>query len=343
MRRQKQKEAEDRLKEEKREIDVNQLFEEYEMMEELAHELESLDIEDDETLSKVLSGTMKIPESKPRIAHNLVRATNGDIETLAAEPPPLSNQLTTTPKQNIPEINNNDLISQSNQEIVDLLRTYRSKIKDVLRSVKKDDEKNVNLFLDLIELKDDIEDDIRKMNDDEEYSESDERDSDDETTVSIDVKPEETKRKVRFSTSLEDVKLIESKSELMENGFSDDNNTIHINFEHSNAKFSSVASNDGAIANPGEIHRMFKKELKNLASPIAMKSILKNKGAEPKSPEVMDEKSIKKIFHSDYHIIGDVVEHKKDASLNKEEVIHIMSKDEAPKKVSKFKQMRLKS
>lgn len=316
---------------EEREIPISQMLDEYELMEELSNEFESLDIHDDETLSKVLNGTLKIPESKPRIAHNL---TNG----VTSEPPPL------TDNQKLPEINNNDLISQNNMEIVDLLKTYRSKIKDVLKNVRKNDEKNVNLFLDLIELKDDIEDDIRKMNDiddDEEYSESDERDSDDETTVSIEVKPGETKRKVRFSASLEDVKIIESKSEMMENGHSD-NNTIYINFQHSEAKFSSSSSNEGEIAHPGEIHKMFMKDLKLLTSPMTVKSILK-KSPEAKSPEVLTEKSIKKIFQSDFHVLGDVVEHKSEKSPSNEEVIHIVSKDDAPKKVSKFRQMRLKS
>jgi hypothetical protein len=329
VRKQKQREAQERQKQSEKNENFNKILDDYEMMEELAEELESLEIEDDDTLSKVLSGELKIPESKKRTAHS--------SDTLTVDIPPSD--------KSSPEINNNDLIAQNNQEIVDLLKTYRCKIKEVLRNVKKDDERNVNLFLDLIELKDDIEDDIRKMNDDddeEEYSESDERDSDDETTASIELKPtEETKRKVRFSTSLEDVKVIESKSELYENAQSE-KNTIEIHFQHSNAKLSlETESNDNVVAHPGEIYAKFDKSLESPA-PLR-KSILKHRGKDVKIRETMDEKPIQKIFSSDIQVMGDVVEHKKEVAMLQEEIIHITAKDEAPKKVSKFKQMRLKS
>lgn len=294
------------------------------MMEELADELESLEINDDETLMKVLSGEMKVPESKNRVAHNIV--------TQIVEK---------SPSKYVPEINNNDLITQNNQEIVDLLKTYRCKIKEVLKNVKKDDERNVNLFLDLIELKDDIEDDIRKLNDDEDdYSDSDERDSDDETTVSMDTTTsiDDTKRKVRFSTSLEDVKLIESKSELYDNEQSD-NNTIQIQFQHSAAKFSPdelPQTSDNVVSHPGEIYKRFHSH--TTTAPAIRKSILKTRISDVKMQETIQEEPVKKIFRSD--IMGDVVEHHKDA---KDDVILIMSKDNVPKKISKFKQMRLKS
>lgn len=198
-------------------------------------------------------------------------------------------------------------------------------------------------------MKDDIEDDIRKMNDDEEeYSDdSDERDSDDETTASIDVKPpEDTKRKVRFSKSLEDVKLIESSQSLNSKFYDNaqsDNNTIQIYFQHSNAKLSpEVASIDTneTVKHPGDINL---NKFKCLESPApARKSILKNKGKDEKVRETMDEKPVKKIFSSD--IIGDIVERKKEVSILQEDsIVHITAKNEAPRKVSKFKQSRLKS
>lgn len=318
----KQKEAEERQKEVRVERNVHELLDDFELIEELAEELDGLDVNyDDDTLMKMLRGELKLPEDKKRVAHSVQ-----EVETRTSVKRP-------------PEINNNDLIAQNNQEIVELLKTYRCKIKEVLKNVKKDDERNINLFLDLIELKDDIEDDIRKMNDDEEYSESDERDSDDETeTASIEVKPEETKRKVRFSTSLEDVKLIESKSELYENGCEDGNHTIHIHFQHSDAKFDGSGDNSNDVACPADILRKFHK-VESPAPAAARKSILKIKGSEPKALEVPE---VKKIFHSDVQVIGDVVEHQKDLKLS-ENVVHIMTKDDAPKKVSKFKQMRLKS
>lgn len=314
--------------------DVNKLFDDYELVEELADELEQLEVDDDEMLSKFISGELKMPESKKRIAHN-------QVEQMSETTMPVESSLT-SPIKHFPEINNNnnDLIAQNNQEIVDLLRTYRCKIKEVLRNVKKDDERNINLFLDLIELKDDIEDDIRKMNDDEEYSDSDERDSDDETTASIEVKPDDNKRKVRFSASLEDVKLIESKSEMYENArSSENNNTIHIQFTHSDAKFTSETSDD-TIAHPGDIYKRFHSQPSE--PPVARKSILKNKTPEKKPQEAAEEKPMKKIFNSDIQIIGDVVEHIKERHQD-DDVVHIAGKGDVTKKVSKFKQMRLKS
>lgn len=303
-------------------------------MEELAAELDTLEVDDDEKLSKVLNGEMRIPESRIRVAHNL---------THKAQPEKVNGTSTDTSNLKYPtEINNNDLITQNNQEIVDLLKTYRCKIKDVLKNVKKDDERNINLFLDLIELKDDIEDDIRKMNDEEEYSDTDDKESEDEEAIDVEYKQEETKRKVRFSTSLEDVKLIESKSELYENGHADIN-TIQIHFKHSAAKFTNPSlPDDDTIASPADIYRMFQPSTKPVTLSPATKSILKNKGKEIKSPAVEDEKPMKKVFHSDIQVLGDVIEHKKEATFP-EEVIHIMTKDHVPKKVSKFKQMRMKS
>lgn len=329
VRRQKQIEAEQRQLEEEGEVDVGQMLDEYELMEDLTHEIESLDIEDDETFSKVLSGQLKIPESKPRVAHNLV----SPINTMEWSSP--EEKQSESRHKNVVS---SELVARSNREIVELLKAYRTKLKDVLRNVRKEG-RNLNLYVDLIEIKDEIDNDISKMNDDdedeEEDSESDERDSDDETTASIEVKPEDAKRKVRFSTSLEDVKLIESKSELYENGT--DNNTIQIHFQHSAAKFVDPrqGDDDTFAAHPGEIHKLFIKP----STPPA-KSILKKKTRDVKSTTAFEEPPVKKIFQSDTQVLGDVFEHQE---MNSAEFVHVISKQDAPKKVSKFKQMRSKS
>lgn len=322
--------------------DLNKKFEELEMMEDLANDFETLGIDNDK-LARILSGEIIIPEAKPRIAHNLGssplviqaiknNATESELLKAAEE----SQEPNEAPMKTT-EINNNDLITQSNHEIVDLLKTYRSKIKDVLKNVRKDDERSLNLFLDLIELKDDIEDDIRKMNDDEdaEYSES-EKDSDDETTVSIEADQSTTKRKVRFSTSLEDVKLIENK-EHYQNDHTSDSQTIQILFQHSDARFTGMSTSSDVIAHPGEIHKVFTPP----APVTATKSILKHRlSSDLTSPE--EPRPPKKVFQSDFQAIGDVREHSK-MEITEESVVEIAAKDEPPKKISRFRQMRLKS
>lgn len=339
VRRQKQNEAAERTKQPEEAIDVFDLLDQHEMMEELANDLESMEISDDDKLQKILSGELKVPESIHRIARNIGSQEKPDDEVENTHQVNSSEELDEEKGSVTSDSNNNDLIAQSNQEIVDLLKTYRSKIKDVLRNVKKDDERSINLFLDLIELKDDIEDDIRKLNEDGsvDESESDEKDSDDDT-VSVEVTPKGTKRKVTFSTSLEDVKLIESKEQYKE--AQSENNTIQIEFTHSEAKFNCQESSDEIIAHPGEIHKMFNKSA--LAPIVITKSILKKPGDlnSPTTPEVV--KPVEKVFQSDVQVIGDVMEHKKELIFN-DDLIQIASKSDTPKKVSKFKQMRLKS
>lgn len=342
----KQAEAEKRMNEAIADVDVDRILENYEMVEELAEELDNLEINYDDKLKKVMSGELKIPESKKRIAHSepelaSVAVVNSSGDSSHNGDPP--------PYKRFREINNNDLIAQNNQEIVDLLKTYRCKIKEVLKNAKRNDDRNMNLFLDLIELKDEIEDDIRKIND-EEYSDDDEQDSEDEETVSIEIKPieskqEDTKRKVRFSKSLEDVKLFDSKPELYDNTQPESSNTIQIHFKHSDAKFSPHQCADNAddrIAHPGELRKLLIHS-NSTASPAPRKSILKHSNGlkSPESPTV--EVTVKKIFHSDFQIMGDVVEHSKQQSNLQEEVVHVASNDDAPKKVSRFKQMRLKA
>lgn len=333
VKKQKQSEAADRQRSSVDGINIVRVLDDAQMIEELAEELENLEVDDDDMLAKVLSGEIKVPEGRQRVAHNVRedKESSKSAEAVELLKSPLHQIL-----KSIPEINNNSLIAQNNHEIVELLRTYRSKIKEVLKNVKKDDERNVNLFLDLIELKDDIEDDIRKLNDVEQSSESDQGDSDD-ATVSADGQPEDTKRRVRFSTSLEDVRMIEPKS-------SEDSlctNTIQIHFAHTDARFSWADSEDETIAHPADIYTKFSHCFKSLTLPAARKSILKNKSPEVPTPEIVIEEPMKKIFLSDIPIIGEVMEHKLETNHNA--VVHIMSKDDTPKKVSKFKQMRIKT
>lgn len=326
--------------------DVFKKFDELEMMEELANEMESMGIDDDDKLSKILSGEMKIPESKLRVPHNLgssplvIEAINSNASESELLMAAKKSQEPEEAFKTSTEINNNDLITQNNHEIVELLKTYRSKIKDVLKNVRKDDERSLNLFLDLIELKDDIEDDIRKMNDDEdaEYSES-EKDSDDETTVSIEADQATTRRKVRFSTSLEDVKLIENKEDYR-NEPPSDSHTIQIHFQHSDARFSGPSASDDVIAHPGEIHKVFTPP----AAPVtATKSILKHRHQSDLTSPEEPPPPAKKVFHSDFQPVGDVTEHEPSPMDVEENVVEIAAKDDPPKKISKFRQMRLKS
>lgn len=347
VRKQKQWEAYERQNEAQKEEAFHQLLDDYEMKEELAEELENLDIKDDEVLTKLLNGEIKAPETKPRITHSLdvpqIREESNNstpnvgqaTETLQLDPAKYNN-----------EINNNDLIAQNNQEIIELLKNYRSKIKEVLKNVRTNDERNLSLFLDLTELKDDIEQDIDMLNENEEYT-TDEKDSDDETE-SIDVAAKPAKRKVRFSTSLEDVKIFEN---VKPSGSQDAVNelephTIQINFQHSSNRSTCNDSHD-YIASPADIYQKFHHSFTSLTPPSVRKSILKNNNHKSNGVaaklEPLTEKSLKKIFHADVQVIGDVVEHKLAQDLPADEVIHITCKDDAPKKVSKFRAMRLKS
>ncbi|CRK95620.1 CLUMA_CG009078, isoform A [Clunio marinus] len=311
-------------------FDLEKIFDDFEMIEELAEEMDSLEVRDSNDGNDVL-----------------IKIMNGDDSDVKMSDESEEKSLQ-RPENHVSEINtnSNDLIAQNNHEIVELLKTYRSKIKGVLRNVERDDQRNIGLYLDLNELKDEIEDDIRKMIDDD-ISESDERDSDDDKTESIELKPEDNKRKVRFSTSLEDVKLIENQSDLYKCS-PPENHTIQINFQHSDAKFSYTATDENSatlIAHPGEIVTKFQPNshlyFPNLSA-TAKKSILKNKRKETKFSETDDEIPVKKIFHSNNQIVvGEVVEHDTDEP-NSDEIVHIMTKADVTKKVSKFKQMRLK-
>lgn len=342
-----------RQRNDKADEDIFMKLEELEMVEELAQELESLEIEDDETLDKLMKGEIEIPQSKQRIAHNsssnekskCVQEIEEDVNTN------ISNGLSTiefesrTSTSNI----NNDLITKSNNEVVQLLKAYRGKIRDVLKGVNRSDEGSLNLYVDLVELIDDIDDDIVKIRGDEDESDEEMSDSDDLTaTMSIEGEEEPTRRrKVRFSTSLEDVKIFESTSSETQSECStcsdnsSDNQTIDISFTHSDAKLDAVIEPDPLIiSHPGEIKTKFSQSSSQQQSPqIATKSILKRTlSSEPSTPT--ENGNVKKIFQSDIPVIGDVFEHAHEKIKNDENVVIVAAKDNIPKKVSKFRQMR---
>lgn len=112
----------------------------------LLDDLEKLEVAYDDTLDKLL------PLSKTNVHANESNSSTVDS-------------------------NNNDLIAKSNQEIVQLFKAYRGKIEDVLRNVRKDDDGSLNLYLDLIKLKKDIEDDIQKMTDGEKRNDVEDEDT----------------------------------------------------------------------------------------------------------------------------------------------------------------------
>lgn len=70
MRNQKHKEAKDRLQN-KANADIEEIFDQYEILEDMAGELDQLNENeiDDELLSKMISGKLNVSESKKRIAH----------------------------------------------------------------------------------------------------------------------------------------------------------------------------------------------------------------------------------------------------------------------------------
>lgn len=327
------------------------------MMEELAEEMENLTVEDDETFEKLMKGEIKVPESKARIAHDTKivdtssNSQNHQFKTNISSDLP---HCVPMESQTVCDSNNNDLIAKNNQEIIQLLKAYRGKIKDVLKNVKKNDEGSLNLYLDLIELKEDIDDDIRKMIDEEEETSDEDEvasDSDDLTaSASIEVDDERLsaaksrKRKVRFSTSLEDVKLIEPvrRESCSDSSNSDtsENNTIEIKFKHSDATFNAFTDPD-IVSHPGDIKTKFPQFPQPL---VVTKSILKTKTTSDsaQSPLEPDNPVVKKIYQSEFPMIGDVVEHSKQSNGHDvdESLIIVAAKDNVPKKISKFREMR---
>lgn len=352
VRQQKKAEADEREKAAKEDGDVLNLLDQYEMMEELADELSEMEIRDDETLDKLIKGEITVPASKMRIAHDKIdvdTSINTQNNRPNISPPAIVHH---TNESQATDSNNNDLIAKNNQEIVHLLKAYRGKIKDVLKNVKRNDEGSLNLYLELIELKEDIDDDIRKMIDEEDNSDEDEEDEEavsdsDDLTVSASIDDQPRKRKVRFSTSLEDVKLIEPVGSCSDsNSDTSENNTIDITFQHSSETFNGFSDPD-IVAHPGDIKSKFPQS-PQLA--VATKSILKTKTSTPQAEPIenVDEMppAVKKVFQSDIPVIGDVVEHVKptnghhDAGGGGEETIIVAAKDDVPKKISKFRQMR---
>lgn len=261
--------------------EINNLLDQYELMEEMTGELESLEENGDydyDSLLKFISGEEKVPESKKRVAH---------------------------------DANLNEIISSSEikrpghktEEIKEL--SDEIPIQDVKPKPVKD-----------IEQQEIIND---KENQSIDTSES---------------KKKKPRRKVRFSTSLEDVKIIEAMAG--QHAFP----PIQITFEHSNERFNPEIydgiDDDVKFKHPGEIIKIL-----NLEKLPKQKSILKetnykyDKNVDPKlqSHANVDEDIYDSL--SKFPLIcGDVIERKT------EEVKIVNDNEKTGKKVSKFKALR---
>jgi hypothetical protein len=274
-------------------------LEELELMEELNEELEKIEESSDDTHIKLMKGEILDPHSRMWVSAADQKDDGEEI---------LDNDVFST------ESPSSNQENSKNSEVVDLLKNYRSKIGSILKTIKKNDNKMLSLFLDLSELKDDIGDDINKLDDEGKFesSESEEEseqelekndqsndtkeitksgdkigddissegegdDSDDNTRELIselqEAQIKAPKRKVSFSSSLEDIKIIESNGMPVEHS---EKNTIHIHFQHSDQFFNDTIYEDDndLVQHPGDIYRKFK-HLFN--SSTTKKSILKNK------------------------------------------------------------------
>lgn len=319
VRKQKQQEAAARAKTNIEDEEVGRMLEDYELMEELADELDNLQMNGDsaETLAQLLSGKLSVPEPKPRIAHDIKELSTNveykkplDVNDLTNVGPSIEKAVNVedpgSTVKSFQEINNHH--SAENGDVVNLLKSYRSKLKDILKGITRDDEKNLNVYLDLCELKDEIEDDIQILNGNEMYSSDDdvsEKDSDDDNTLSLNtnttdpVEKHQIKRKVSFSSVLENVKIIENKEDFKmrsESNFM----PIMIEIQHSENKASS-SSHTEDISSPADIYTKFhnttsdstvKKSILKATSPLSGR-------APSKKTVVLPEKTVKKIYKSD--------------------------------------------
>lgn len=324
VKKQKQLEAAERAATKVEDEEVGRMLEDYELMEELADELDNLQMNGDsaETLTQLLSGKISIPDPKPRIAHDIKETSTHvevkkplDASDLTNVGPSMNNSFSTEDKdsaqKDFPVINNTHIAE--NGDVVNLLKSYRSKLKEILKGISRDDEKNLNVYLDLCELKDEIEDDIQILNGNEMYSSEDEnsdKDSDDDNTLdqnttAIDSSEKhQIKRKVRFSSVLENVKMIENKEDSLKMRSEVNNPPIYIEIQHSKNKSTSSENSEDIIGSPADIYSKFhnpksdpttKKSILKATSPIAEKAQVK------KFPEV-PEKIVKKIYKSDVSI-----------------------------------------
>lgn len=259
----KQIEAKERDHKDKNE-DIEQLFDRYELLEEMAEELENLEIEEsDDILQKLMTSEIVNIGSKNRVAHSAVTEKS----------------LQVVPEKSIPG---------------------------------KSEEQSL------------------------------------ETSDNSNSEKKKKKRKVRFSSSLEDVKIIDSRHEEV----LQEPRTIFIEFHHSSAKFQPAEENNQEendsiiIAHPGEVYKVFN-------SPKSLKSILKDTKYEYTNdkPEVNVEISKSQPFNEYANedvenypyvmnsIIGDVIERK---NIDDNVIEEKATAKKGARNMSKFRQMRSK-
>lgn len=255
------------------------MLDKYELIEEVAEELENLEDDseyDYDTLVKMISGEVQMPEPKKRTAHSQIGF----------------------------DVHSEDLTVKSKIELKVPTEESQQKV-----------EKKVNILV--IEQ---AENPLNEKTDDKENIKS---------------KRERTK-KVRFSTSLEDVKIIESKEEQQQQHQETVYPAIQIKFHHSSEKFNPdlFNSDDGDIKfrHPGEI---------GSAVNATTKSILKETNYKYEEKPQRQIKSYDDELYDSLSkfplICGDVVERSvtEDTAKSPIEV-------SSGKKISKFKELRNK-
>lgn len=107
MRRHKEKEREEREKAADKDVDINALLDDLELMEELDYELENLEIDSDDKLHKIINGEIPLPPEKSRKAHDMTM----NVES-AHEPP----KINTPSERQITSIEQLDESEDSNEE-----------------------------------------------------------------------------------------------------------------------------------------------------------------------------------------------------------------------------------
>ncbi|XP_070509683.1 unconventional prefoldin RPB5 interactor-like protein [Chironomus tepperi] len=284
IRKQKLEEAEER----KTQADnkINDLLDQYELIEEMTGELESLEQNEDydyDTLLKFISGEKKVPESKKRVAH--------DVDL---------NEKKASSEIKVPEIKSEEIKLQN--AAIPVEESKPEIIKDVEQQELNNNKENQSI----------------------ENSES---------------KKKKSRRKVRFSTSLEDVKIIEEATS-GQTAFP----PIQITFEHSNERFNPDIYNgvddDVKFKHPGE----FIKILNTIDSEHPkQKSILKEtnyKYSNNVNPKLQSNAYVDEDIYDSLSkfplICGEVIERKTD------DVKLINENEKTGKKVSKFKVLRSK-
>ena len=274
--------------------DVLKLLEDLELMEELDDELDKLEVHDDESLKKLMSGE-SVPDSKKRISFSEAPSSKKDSKEIAVVAP----KLTTEGNLESPGV-------------VSLLKGYRGRIEEILKNVEKNDEL-LDFFLDLSNLKEEMDDDIDQLNS-EEDEESESEDSEDYSEQISDKTAQPLKslapisgpatKNVKFSESF-DVKMIESQNIVQDSG--EDETTLHINVKHSKNVFKPNVNSADVVAHPADIYKKFQHCFN---STTTRKSILKRSISTEKDNvekiESVDkqqvEKPVVKIFHGEVSI-----------------------------------------